>query len=61
MIYLNFRHLFTGAFFVTLKNSKRFQKSVAFSKKNWYIKCVQMVCKYEPVPEVVGVPKRRKL
>ena len=43
------------------KNSKRFQKSVAFYKKNWYIKCVQMVCKYEPVPEVVGVPKRRKL
>ena len=38
-----------------------FKKSVAFSKKNWYIKCVQMVCKYEPVPEVVGVPKRRKL
>lgn len=38
-----------------------FKKSVAFSKKNWYIKRVQMVCKYEPVPEVVGVPKRRKL
>jgi len=62
MIYLNFRHLFTGAFFCYFKkNSKRFQKSVAFSKKNWYIKCVQMVCKYEPVPVVVGVPKRRKL
>lgn len=38
-----------------------FKKSVAFSKKNWYIKYVQMVCKYEPVPVVSRVPKRRKL
>jgi hypothetical protein len=38
-----------------------FKKGIALSKKNWYIKCVQMVCKYEPVPEVVGIPKRRKL
>ena len=44
-----------------LKIVNVFKKSVAFSKKNWYIKYVQMVCKYEPVPEVVGVPKRRKL
>jgi len=47
--------------FVFKKIVNVFKKSVAFSKKNWYIKCVQMVCKYEPVPEVVGVPKRRKL
>lgn len=29
-----------------------FKKSVAFSKKNWYINDVQMVRKYKPVPGV---------